>query len=91
MCCGIVDVNSLRCNTLVVTNGHPLDHHDHRKFHCIKHSMLLYSTCPVMIIRVCSAEPPHEDGDDEDIPEADEEERKNIFSIRNTLGVSIVT
>ena len=36
---------------------------------------------------MCSAEPPHEDGDDEDVPEADEEERMNIFSTRNTLGV----
>jgi len=34
----------------------------------------------------CRAEPPHEEGDD-DVPEADEEERKAIFSIRNTLGV----
>ena len=45
----------------------------------------------IMHTCMCSAEPPHEDGDDEDIPEADEEERKNIFSIRNTLGVCNIT
>jgi len=32
------------------------------------------------------ADPSHEDGDD-DGPEADEEERKAIFSMRNTLGM----
>lgn len=31
------------------------------------------------------AEPPHEDGDDDDVPEADAEERKVIFSARSTL------
>ena len=38
-------------------------------------------------ICVCRAGPPHEDGDDDDVPEANEEERKAIFSFRSTLGV----
>lgn len=42
-------------------------------------------------ICVCRAGPPHEDGDDDDVPEADEEERKNIFSIRSTLGVCSIS
>ena len=51
---------------------------------------LVITCCTSNDLCMCRAEPSHEEGDDDDVPEADEEEIKNIFSTRNTLGVCIL-
>jgi len=81
-----VDGSSSRYNILVIIVL-LLDHHDHKKFQFTKHSMFSLRECVIHLFPALRADHSHEDGDD-DGPEADEEERKAIFSIRNTLGVT---